>query len=110
MKHYSKKEDEIIVATLRRYSKKGAPLNIRAALDEAGDKIYDTLGVNRSLASLSVRYYGTLKDQYDIFGYKNTKNTFARDVVVPATVIIGGKPFTLTLNLAPALIRKLQES
>jgi hypothetical protein len=104
---YSKKEDEIIVRTLRQYSRKGAPLNIQAALDEAGDIIHEELGVNRSLGSLSQHYYSKIRKAYKIFGYQNVKSTFKQDIVVPVMVEIDGKPYELTLNLKPALVKHL---
>lgn len=107
MRKYLKQEDAIIVGTVKKYSRKGAPLNIQAALDEAGDEIFDRFGINRSLAALSQRYYTKLRKQYLMFGYRNVKNTFTKPVVVPTEVIIDGKRYTLTLNLAPALVKKL---
>lgn len=112
MVRYSRQEDEIIVSTVRKYSRIGAPLNIQAALDEAGDIIFEKFKINRTIPALLYRYYNVLRKKYQIFGYANTKNTWhTKGVKVsPRLVQVGKKTYQLTLNLTPAVSKKLQHS
>jgi hypothetical protein len=97
---YSKQEDAIILSTLRKVAKAGTPLNIQAALDEAGDLIYEKFGIDRSLPSLSVRWYGYLRDKHRVWGLQNKKSLpRTGDKVVPIEIMLEGKKYLLTVNL-----------
>lgn len=113
MQRYSKKEIAIIKAHLKASAKAtGTPLNIRAALDAAGDEIYEELGINRSLAALEMFYYSKLRKQITFFGFQNLKNTrkLKKMKVVPALVELHGRVYQLSLNLTQEAIHSLETS
>lgn len=113
MKMYSKAEIAIIKAHLKACSKAtGTPLNIRAALDDAGNEIYERYGVNRTIGALMQFYYSTLRKEAAFFGFNNIKNTrkLKKSIVVPARIVLHGKAYQLELNLTPDTVAELTES
>ncbi len=112
MRKYSKQEIAIVKAHLKACAKAtGTPLNIRAALDDAGDEIFDQFGINRSIAALQQLYYTKLRKNHSLFGFNNVKNTRKlKKGSVMARILIHGKPYQLELNLTPDIVRELTET
>lgn len=82
-------------------SRAGSPLNIQAALDEAGDIIFEQFGIDRTLSSLTQRWYKYLCKKHTVWGMRNIKSLprSGDDKIVPIEVTLKGKKYLLTVNL-----------
>ena len=109
MVRYSDAEDLIIVRNLKQVSRAGSPLNIQAALADARVEIRKTLKIKRTQASVSMRWYNTLRKEYKVWGYGNLKNRLVKSVTKTILVTVGGRKFRLDANLRPQVISHLQK-